>query len=337
MVSVARRLDPVCANVVADRPAPAVIVVESSPRRRGTLVVVRARFGTAAVGIVALTLGVALATPRVARADLIDDEATQLAVAPGYKRRLAAVLVLAKSHTDRAVRALASGLAGDREAQIRRVAALALSKSMDDSTPVAARAVAFAALERAAAEDRDRKVRELATRTLERLAALRPQVAVTGAPTNYVHMGAGTDLTSKAPSDAIAKLIKTVRATVTRKTPGVSTEWPGALPTAQQLAASGSHAFLVAPTISLITVSTRGNQTEVECTVSVRVAPWGGTDGNEKWSAQKAASASGTGKAITSTGSAAVATGMRDCVLAVAEEVTAKQVVPFLRKLIAGP
>ena len=279
---------------------------------------------------------IAIALPLAARADLIDDETKQLASAPGYKRRLAAVLVLAKSHEDRAVRALADGLARDREAQIRRIAALGLSKAIDETTPLTARDAAFAALVRAAGEDRDRKVREIAAKTLERLAALRTPTVTVDAPAIYVHMGNGADLSSQAPSDAIGKLVKTVRTTVKRKTAGISTEWPGKLPTAQQLAASGSHAFMVAPTISRIAVAKHGNQAEIECTVSVRVGPWGGTDSNEKWSAQKAASASGTGKAFTTTTTAAIATGMRDCVQAVAEEVTAKEVVPFLRKLIDG-
>jgi hypothetical protein len=65
------------------------------------------------------------------------------------------------------------------------------------------------------------------------------------------------------------------------------------------------------------------------------VAPWSGTDGSETWTAQRAASASGSGKAITTSDPAGIAGGMRDCVLAVAEEVTANEVVPFLRKLIA--
>ncbi len=286
--------------------------------------------------VAAIMVIASLALPALARADLIDDESKQLASAPGYKRRLAAVLVLAKSHEDRAVRALADGLARDREAQIRRVAALGLSKAIDETTPLTAREIAFTALARAAAEDRDRKVREIAAKTLERLAALRTPTVTVDAPAVYVHLGGGADLTSQAPTDTIGKLVKTVRNTVMRKTPGISTEWPGKLPTAQQLAASGSHAFMVAPTISMINVVKRGNQAEIECTVTVRVGPWGGTDSSEKWSAQKAASASGTAKAFTTAGSAAIATGMRDCVQAVGEEVTAKEVVPFLRKLIAG-
>lgn len=268
-----------------------------------------------------------------ARADQIDDEAKQLASAPGYKRRLAAVLALAKSHDGRAVRALADGLRSDKEVQIRRVAALALGKAVDASTPTAARDAAIAALT-TATKDKDAKTRDIAGRSLEKLRALARPAPVGNAPAVYVHLGDGVDLSSKAPRDALPKLVRSVKATVVKKTPGVATEWPGAPPTAKQLEAAGTRAFVVAPTISALAVQRKGNQAEVACTVSVRVAPWAGTDGAEKWAAQRAASASGSGKAITSGDATSIAGGMRDCVLAVAEEVTASQVVPFLRKLI---
>ncbi|MEZ4400795.1 MAG: HEAT repeat domain-containing protein [Kofleriaceae bacterium] len=271
----------------------------------------------------------------VARADLVSDEARQLASSSSYKRRVAAVLVLAKSHDGRAVRALAAGLRGDREPQVRRLAVLALGKAIDASTPADARTDALAALA-AAARDGDAKVRSLAATTranLERQFA--PVTPVANAPAIYVHTGAGADLSRKAPGDAVAKLARTVKATVARRTPGVSIEWPGAAPTERELAAAGTRAFVVAPTIAVLTVSTRGTRAEIACTVTVRVAPWSGVDGSEKWTEQRAASASGSGKAMTSTDARGVAGGMNDCVMAVAEELTAKQVVPFLRKLIS--
>lgn len=275
-----------------------------------------------------------LVTAQAASADTIDDEARQLASAPGYKRRLAAVLALSKSHDGRAVRALAAGLRADKEVQIRRVAALALGKAVDDTTPKAARDDALAALT-AAASDKDAKTRELAARSLAKVAALaRPAAPPGNAPQIYVHLGDGTDLSSKAPRDALPRLVRSVKTVLVKRTPGIGTEWPGAAPTAKQLADAGARAFVVAPTISALAVQKKGNQAEVACTVSVRIAPWAGTDGSEKWTAQRAASASGSGKAITSGDAASIAGGMRDCVLAVGEEVTASQVVPFLRKLI---
>lgn len=272
-----------------------------------------------------------------ARADGIDTEVQQLSSATSYKRRLAAALALSKSHDGRAVAALASALRTDGEPQIRRVAALALPKALDQSTPPRIRDVAIEALEKAAANDKDAKVRDLSSRALTKVASLRPKqpVPTDGRPAVYVHVGAAADLSSKAPKDTMPKLTKVVRGVVQRKASDMSTEWPGSLPTSKQLAAAGSRAFIVAATISAVDITRNGTKAEIACTVSVRVAPWNGTDGAEKWVAHKAASASGSGKAMTGSASGAIEGGIRDCVLAVGEEITQKQVVPFLKR-IAG-
>ena len=285
-----------------------------------------------AVGLLSAALA---ASTSPARADVIDDEVEQLARAPGYKRRLAAVLALSKSHEGRAVLALARALDQDPEAQIRRVAALALAKAVDETTPVAARDVAFGALDRAIARDRDSKVREIATRTLQKLEPLRTPAPSGDGPEVFVHVGDAGDLSSQTPRDTLVKLSKTVRQVVARRAPDVATEWPGKLPTSRQLAATGTRAFMVAATVSAVDITKDGGKATIACTVSVRIAPWNGTDGAEKWVAHKAASASGSGKAMTGSSPPQVAGGIRDCVLAVGEELTAKQVVPFLKRLLA--
>lgn len=269
-----------------------------------------------------------------AAADAIDIEARQLRSSASYKRRLAAALALSKSHDGRAVAALATALRTDGEPQIRRVAALALPKALDATTPPRVRDVAIEALEKAAAGDKDAKVRDLAARALTKVAALRPKLAP-GAPAVYVHVGQGSDLSRKAPRDTMPRLTKVVRGVVQRKATDMATEWPGSPPTEKQLNAAGSRAFIVAATISAVDIKRSGTKAEIACTVSVRVAPWNGTDGSEKWVAQKAASASGSGKAMTGSANVAIEGGIRDCVLAVGEELTQKQVVPFLKR-IAG-
>ncbi len=279
---------------------------------------------------------VALGDVAPARADSIDNEVQQLNNAAGYKRRLAAALALSKSHDGRAVAALATALRQDREPQIRRVVALALPKAIDETTPPRVRDVAIGALEKAAADDRDAKVRDLAARALVKLAPLRPAPEPVGdRPAVFVHVGNAADLSSKAPKDTMPKLTKVVRGVVARRATDMSTVWPGALPTQKQLTASGASAFIVAATISAVDITRNGQKAEIACTVSVRVAPWSGTDGAEKWVAHKAASASGSGKAMTGTATAAIEGGIRDCVLAVGEEITSKQVVPFLKR-VAG-
>lgn len=282
--------------------------------------------------VAALVTGVAVPT---ASADAISTEVSALGNAPSYKRRLAAALALSKSHEGRAVSALATALLKDDEVQIRRVAALALPKAMDASTPIEDRHVAFAALENVANGDPDPKVRDLAKRALTKLASLRPPPPAGALPPVMVHIGEATDLSSKAPRDTMPKLTKAVRGVVSRRAGDLAITQPGKIPTERQLIASNSKGFIVAATISAVDITRSANKAEIACTVSVRVAPWNGSDGSEKWVAHKAASASGSGKAMTGAGADQIMSGIRDCVLAVGEEVTVKQVVPFLKR-VAG-
>src|SRR6185436_19961473 len=106
--------------------------------------------------------------------------------------------------------------------------------------------------------------------------------------------------------------------------------WPGGLPTQTELATSHARAFIVASTVKHIDISRLSHQTQVSCKLEIRVAPWSGTDGGEKWEANKAASASGSAKAMTSNSDRDVAAGIRDCLEAVAEDVTTRQILPFL-------
>lgn len=283
------------------------------------------------IGSLALPLAAICAvvgTGSVAHADELDPMIEQLARGDGYKLRLAAAINLSKSHDARAVVALATALIRDDEDTIRRVAALALAKIVDDATAVNARNIALDALAHAAKDDRAAKVRAAATKALTALDGLR--TAPSG-PAVFVNVGSATDLTKKAPRDAEVKLASLVKSVVKRGKYEV--EWPGGLPSQRDLERGGTHAFYVAATVAMLTVTTRGSRAEIACTVSIRVAPWSGTDGSEKWEASKAASASGSGKVLTGTADRAIADGMRDCVLAVGEEVALRQVVPFIKRL----
>ena len=82
-----------------------------------------------------------------------------------------------------------------------------------------------------------------------------------------------------------------------------------------------------------IEITKVGTQTQIACTVAVRIAPWSGKDGGEHWEANRAASASGSAKAMTGNRDRDIQGGVRDCLEAVAEDVTARQVVPFLKRL----
>ena len=303
---------------------------------RGRLPVVMRAIEELIVAAIAVLILLAVAGPAPAHADFVDEESQELASARHYKRRLAAALSLSKFHDGRAVRSLARALERDDDSKLRQVAALALAKAMTEATPQADRELAFAALQRATVADGDARVRELAARTLRKLEGLRLVAAALPPPAIFIYVPGATDASAKAPTDALDRLTTLVRGAVTRRAPELPTAWPGALPTARDLGTHGTKAYAVATNIASVDIVQRGGQVEITCKVQVRVTPWNGVDGAERWVAHKAASASGQGRASTAATARAIAGGIRDCVMAVAEEVTANQVVPFLRKIIAA-
>jgi len=268
---------------------------------------------------------------RAAAADPIDTSVRELQ-SKSQKVRLAATLALSKSKDARAVLAVSGALTSDADPTIRRVSALALEKMIDDKTAEDARALAFDALDRAARSDRDAKVKSTAEATARALDSYRKATKSAGkGPSVFVNIDSATDQSRKAPKDAPDRVIKIVKRSIEKT--GYATTWPGGLPTSKELSASKSQAYIVAANVSKIDVTKGARQTTIACTVAIRVAPWSGKDGGEKWEANKAASASGSAKAMTGNSDRDVMSGMRDCLEAVAEDVTNRQVVPFLKHL----
>lgn len=269
---------------------------------------------------------------RAASADAIAHSVKQLG-SGGYKLRLAAALALAKSKDPRAVIALADALHADHDPTIRRVSALALEKMVDQRTADDAKELALDALERAAKSDRDDKVKATAAAALRSLAGLRrgKTPGPSGSrPEVFVAIEA-TDQSRKAPADTPARLSKVVKAGVAKT--GYATSWPGGLPTQAELSSSRARGFIVASTVKKVEVEKTARRANIACTVSIRIAPWSGRDGGEKWEANRAASAQGSARAQTGTTPREVESGVRDCIEAVAEDVTSRQVVPFLKRL----
>ena len=277
---------------------------------------------------------------QVARADTLDTNIRQMSDA-SYKVRLAAALALSTSRDPRAIIALADALTADRDATIRRVAALALGKMIDAHTADDARQLGLDAVDQAAARDADAQVRDTALRVQQDLASLRrkppsksPRAERGDKPEVFVNVDGTTDQSKLAPSDAGERLTRIVRRGVERT--GYATRWPGGLPTQTELTSNHARAFIVASTVKKIEISRASHQTEISCKVEIRVAPWSGTDGGETWEANKAASASGSAKAMAGTSDREIASGMHDCLDAVAEDITARQLLPFLKRLASA-
>lgn len=281
--------------------------------------------------IAALALVMLLASGALA-ADPVESSVRELGNAKSsYKVRLAAALSLSKSRDPRAVLALARSLHDDKEATVRRIAALALQTMIDAKTAEDAKKLGLDALALAAKSDPDQKVRETATKVVTALSGLRTASRKKNAPAVFVTIDAVLDQSKKLPKGEAMALEAVVKKSV--EATGYATTWPGGLPTQAELTTNHAHGYIVASTVKKLSVSTVNGMTQVACTVAVRIAPWGGSDGGERWEANKAASASGSAKATTGTRPKEIEGGMRDCLETVAEDVTTRQVVPFLKKL----
>ena len=276
---------------------------------------------------------VAVITPRLARADKIDDSARQVTSSGDYKVRLSAALFLAKQAGDaRAVRALSRALLLDRESTVRRVAALSLGKLVTPRLPEAARRQALAALERAAERDPDRRVKRSAAAALRgaRAALARTEPPRARGGRLFLHVAMPADRSRRLPGGGAGTVQSALRGALRRHAPQFE-QSSGAPPTRAELGRRRLRGYYVGAQVASVSVSTRGNQAEVRCTISVRVSPWEGRDGGERLVAHESASATGSGKVATSKRDASRAA--LDCAVAVAEELTARQVVPFLRRV----
>jgi hypothetical protein len=278
---------------------------------------------------------IAAAGARTASADEVDANVRKLDAKSNYKVRLAATLSLSKSRDPRAVIALAAAVHDEREESIRRVAALALENMIDAATAEDARELGIGALETAAKADPDPKVREIAKRGAKSLAGLRRRSGKSNKPPVFVNVDSTTDQTKRLPSDTGDRLTKMLRQSV--ESTGYSTSWPGGLPTSAELTSNRSRAFIVAGTVKRVELAAAGAKTQITCTVGVRIAPWMGKDGGERWEANRAAAASGSAKVLTGSRDRDVQRGIRDCVEAVVEDVTSRQVLPFLKQVAKTP
>ncbi len=274
-------------------------------------------------------------------ADPVGDSIRALGTDPSQRVRLAAAASLSKETRDpRAVIALAGALRNDADNGIRRIAALAMARMIDARTAPDALQLAFTALDDAKDKDRSSDVSVAAGNTLLKVGRFRPVKGSKGTPKKkkgngpsvFVNVDPTIDQSKQLPAGSGQRLEKILKDSVQRT--GYATTWPGGgMPTSAELESSSSRGFIVATTVKKLEITKSGSQTQIACTVAVRIAPWNGKDGGERWEANRAASASGSAKAIVGNSPRMVSGGINDCIEAVAENVTSQQVVPFLRRL----
>jgi hypothetical protein len=141
-------------------------------------------------------------------------------------------------------------------------------------------------------------------------------------PALFVHVDTVAD-----PSHALPDRVRTQASVAVQRaleSSDFNTAWPGELPRSSELELRGARAFIVAATVHEVTV----DRASVRCRVGVRVAPWHGVDGGERWEDASTATAMGSARV-----SGVARDGVRDCVSEVVESVVTKRIAPFLRSV----
>ncbi len=269
----------------------------------------------------------------VAHADRIDSQRQRLR-STSYKVRLSAALDLSKSRDDRAVMALSVAL-GDRESSVRQVAVLGLGKNVGSQTAASVRKRVVAALGRVASRDTSSRVRRAAKQALAEVSKHEPTTSQRPARPGsvFLHLTEPSDPTHSLSTSVRRELMTAVSRTINKHAPtfGMASR-KAELPTQSELERQRLHGFYVGAQVAQLTVQRQGSQAEVRCKVAVRVGPWNGRDGGEIIVADRSASASGSARVVGSGSKRGIVLSQRDCVVAVAEEITARQVVPFLER-----
>ncbi|MGE0549879.1 MAG: hypothetical protein AB7O24_17375 [Kofleriaceae bacterium] len=147
----------------------------------------------------------------------------------------------------------------------------------------------------------------------------------------FINVDAIVDRSNRVPSKFSQRLTEVVRKAIQLN--GYATSSTGALPTSLELDARGYRGFIVAASVQQVTIERTGSHAEIGCRVTVRVARWSGTDGGERWETRTAANAAGSGRATTAWRDDQVERGVCECIETVVDEVTSRQVVPFLRRV----
>ena len=268
-----------------------------------------------------------------AYADGVSTRAKQLRSSSEYKVRLSAVLWLAKKNDSRSISALTYAVRKDKESTVRSVAALSLGKLVDEAVPKRVRDKAIDALAHVAKNDSDKKVRKKAKQAWTKVKALRSPKG--GLPQVFIAVGTPTGAKRLASKTAVAAMQKSMRRALRHSAPnfGQATKKDG-LPTQKELRSARSAGFYVNASVQEITTVKKRGYTEVRCKIGMRVNVWNGKDGEERLRENETAAATGNGRVRGANTTTSIANARRDCVNAVVEQLTTRQVVPFIKRSV---
>ncbi len=262
---------------------------------------------------------VVLCTTRVALADKVDVLINRMLKSSDYKQRLSAALNLQKTGDPRAIPAYIKAL-DDDDKTVRGVAAAALGKLIDSSTPAKVRSDAMAALKVVAAKDANAFVRKQAQKSYNAIKNLG-----SGAPTGakiYVSVGVMSDGTKKGKK-AVQMMRRTVDKTFRKQRGSWAYDEAGGKPMSKgAIKKSKLKAYYVDGTLTELTATPRGAAVIVECKVSMLIATF-----PEK---SMFGFLKGGAKVQASNNDRDIGFAQEDCVNAVAEDLVKRKIIPTI-------
>jgi hypothetical protein len=255
----------------------------------------------------------------LAAADKVDGLIAQLADSKDYKVRLSAALNLAKIGDKRAVPGFLGALR-DSDKTVRGVAAAALGKLVDSSTPDQLRNRALSALKEVAARDSNAFVRnqaETAYNVLRRLAGSSPDGAM-------VYVNIGKMASKSADSGSMVPLMRrTAESTFRKRARSMAVDWPGGRPPSESdLRKRNARAFHVDGTLTELATQSRGSAMLVSCNISMLIATYPDKS--------MFGFLSGGAKVEAGNSPKEIEYAKEDCITAVVEDLVARKVIPTI-------
>jgi len=276
-------------------------------------------------------LVVVLVRTAPAHADSVDDLIQQLKNDDSDKVRLSAALNLTRLGNPRAIPALTTAVLSDNDKNVRGAAAGGLGKLVNDKTSGKVKREAVEALTQVVGDSHEADlVKSQAERALKTIGAAVPGPTA-GGGTIYVNIGPMSSRTGDSSSDAKLRVLmaKVATKTMAKVASGMTTTWPGGVPTKAMLDAKATQGFYVDGTLNELKVKESGSSTTISCKINMLLASYPDKSIFGLLNGGASVQASGSARDI--------ALAREDCVSAVVEDLIAKKIVPTINTKAGSP
>lgn len=280
--------------------------------------------------VIATVVGVLVVVRQVARADNFEDLVQQLRNDSSEKVRLSAALNLTRLGNPRAIAALASALLSDNDRTVRGAAAVGLGKLVTDKTSNKVRRDAIDALNQVMSDPNESDlVKREVEKSLKAIGGASAAPPAAGGGSIYVNIGPMSSKTGGDDAKLRMLMTRVASKTMARVATGMTTSWPGGVPSKAMLDAKSAQGFYVDGTLNELKEKVSGSSATVSCKINMLLASY----------PDKSIFGMLNGGASVQASSSArdIALAREDCVSAVIEDLIAKKIVPTINSKAGSP